>query len=319
MAPKKRPAAKAAASPDAKRRYVVSTDFPPPDCREGEQMMAWYRNGFCAIPMKKGDPTLTQRQKKLLRMSAQEYVAERKKGDVTCEEYTSLLVKRALYYRYMNQWTFRSYDLFWKAVQRAKALDKKADAQGVDSIAPLYGLPIPMKGTAAVVDFPSGAGVGVLSSYTPVKNSELTDMILERNGIILGTSNVPEFAASVNTANKASGQCRNPYNHSFCPGGSSGGAGSAVAMFMSPVAVSEDTGGSTRVPALFNGLFGFDPARNHYPNQGNCGMSVTRDQIGVVCRSFQDVLFYDEALMQERHQAQQLHESARELSAARQL
>ena len=75
-----------------------------------------------------------------------------------------------------------------------------------------------------------------------------------------------------------------------------GGAGSAVAMGLCAVAVSEDTGGSTRVPALFNGLFGFDPARNHYPNGGNPGMSYTRDQIGVLARTMEDILLYDRAI-----------------------
>ncbi|CAE7747248.1 gatA, partial [Symbiodinium pilosum] len=154
------------------------------------------------------------------------------------QEYTSLLVRRARYYRYMNQWIFRSYDLLDVAVKRAAALDKKAAKEGVDALAPLYGLPIPMKGTAAVVDFPSGCGVGILSQYTPVKNSELTDLIYKRNGIILGTTNV-----------------------------------------------SEDTGGSTRVPALFNGLFG----------------------------SWRDILFYDRALMQQRHNAEALHNAAQRL------
>ena len=289
--------------------FTPSKDFPPADCREGEKMVAWFRDVFEAVPMKE-PAILTSREKELLRLSAQEYVEERKNGKVSCEEYTSLLVRRACYYRYMNQWTFRSYELFEVAVLRAKSLDEVAKKEGVEAIAPLYGLPIPMKGTAAVVDFPAGCGVGILSCYTPVKNSELTDLIYKRNGIILGTTNVPEFAASVNTMNIASGQCRNPYNHAFLPGGSSGGAGSAVSMHMCPVAVSEDTGGSTRVPALCNGLFGFDPARNYYPNEGNAGMTVTRDQIGVVCRSMADVIFYDKALMQDRFNAAALHSAA---------
>lgn len=267
----------------------------------------------------KAPQPLTDREKQLLRLSAKEYCDERKACRVTCEEYTTLLVRRASYYRYMNQWTFRSYDLFSVAVERAKALDRTAESKGVDAIGPLYGLPIPMKGTAAVVDFPSGGGVGILSSYTPVKNSALTDMIYSRNGIIFGTTNVPEFACSTNTANRASGQCRNPYNHAFSPGGSSGGAGSAVSMHMCPVAVSEDTGGSTRVPALFNGLFGFDPARNHYPNEGNCGMTFTNDQIGVLGRSMSDLLFYDRALMQDRHNAAELHATAAKQAKERDL
>lgn len=203
--------------------------------------------------------------------TAEEYTEACKAGSVSCEEYTE---------------------------------------QGVEAIGPLYGLPIPMKGSAAVVDYPSGAGVGILSGFTPVKDSALTEMIKARNGIIFGTTNVPEFAASCNTANPASGQTRNPYNHAFAPGGSSGGAASAVAMHMCPVAVSEDTGGSTRVPAMYCGLFGFDPARNHYPNGGNPAMTISKDQFGVVARSINDILFYDRALLQDRHEASALHDAA---------
>jgi Asp-tRNA(Asn)/Glu-tRNA(Gln) amidotransferase A subunit family amidase len=238
----------------------------------------------------------TPRERQLLRLTAEAYVTERKAGGLTCEEYTGLLVRMARHYCYMNQWTFLVYDRLGRAVEAARALDARVQQEGVDAIAPLYGLPVPMKGTAAVVDYPSGAGSGFLSQFTPTKNSALTDLIIERNGIVFGTTNVPEFAASVNTANPASGQTRNPYNHAFAPGGSSGGAASAVAMHICPLAVSEDTGGSTRVPALFCGLFGFDPARNHYPNGGNCALSITRDQIGVVGRTLEDIIFYDRAL-----------------------
>ena len=67
-------------------------------------------------------------------------------------------------------------------------------------------------------------------------------------------------------------------------------------MHRCPIAVSEDTGGSTRVPALYNGIFGFDPCRNHYPNEGNPGMTYTRDQIGVLARTMADILIYDRAV-----------------------
>jgi mandelamide amidase len=68
-------------------------------------------------------------------------------------------------------------------------------------------------------------------------------------------------------------------------GGSSGGAGSAVASYVAPICVTEDTGGSTRIPATANGNFGFDPSRGHYPNDGNPGMSYIRDQLGLNARS----------------------------------
>ena len=85
-------------------------------------------------------------------------------------------------------------------------------------------------------------------------------------------------------------------------------------MCLCPVAVSEDTGGSTRVPALYNGVFGFDPCRNHYPNEGNPGLTYTRDQIGVHARSIGDVLLYDRAIADD---ADGVHAEAAAAAAAR--
>merc|ERR550514_1128454 len=166
--------------------------------------------------MKAPDPSMTDREKFIYRLSAEDYIRERKAGKLTCEEVALALVKRAMYYRYMNFWIYTSYTRFEeKFVAAARAMDQKAQKEGIESIAPFYGLPIPMKGTAAVVDFPSGAGSGVLSGYTPVRDSELTARIKRQNGLIFGTTNVPEFAAGAITANPASGQTRNPYDHRF--------------------------------------------------------------------------------------------------------
>jgi amidase len=194
-------------------------------------------------------------------------------------------------------------------------MDQKAATDGVEAIAPLYGLPVPMKGTAAVVQYPSGAGCGVLSGYAPVKDSAFTVLIKERNGIIFGTTNVPEFAFSYRTANPASGHTRNPYGSRLTVGGSSGGAASAVAAYMCPVAVTEDTGGSTRVPATCNQNFGFDPSRNHFPNAGNPGLTYFCDQLGLNARSIEDIMLLDAALGNSGRPA--LHDGARRAVAER--
>jgi len=289
--------------------YQRSKDFYPKSL-PGEQRTAWIRQRLSEVPMKVMDPSLSERERQLLRWSMSEYIAERSGGRVTCEDYTRLLVKQARYYRYLNQWVYTTYSLLDRAIEKAVQLDAKAAADGVESISPLYGLPIPMKGTSAVIDYPSGAGCGLLTAYPPVKNSAMTERILDSNGIVFGTTNVPPFALNILTANACSGVTRNPYGHSLTVGGSSGGAASAVASHLCPVAVTEDTGGSTRIPAFSCQLFGFDPARNHYPNEGNTAISYSKDQIGVVARSFDDVLLYDRLVMGTRHGADKLHEQA---------
>eukprot|EP00929_Paragymnodinium_shiwhaense_P035811 TRINITY_DN19291_c0_g1_i1.p1 TRINITY_DN19291_c0_g1~~TRINITY_DN19291_c0_g1_i1.p1 ORF type:complete len:494 (+),score=62.04 TRINITY_DN19291_c0_g1_i1:59-1483(+) len=300
-------------------QYAVSPDFPPKSlCQEFKadpsKAAAWYREVFEAsdafdelayVP--------TDRERFLYTRSAEQYVALRRSEGVSCEEFAAALVKRARQLRRMNQWIFTSYCLFDKLVEQARALDEKAAKEGVESIAPLYGLPIPMKGTAAVVDYPSGAGCGILSGYVPVKDSDLTSLIKAKHGLIFGTTNVPEFAASYTTANPASGHTRNPYGRALTVGGSSGGATSVVAAYAAPLAVTEDTGGSTRLPAACCQNFGFDPSRNHYPNAGNPGMSYTNDQLGLVARNLSDIIFYDTALMGTG----KFHKAAAESAASR--
>ena len=298
--------------------YERHADFPPPHIGEDNAACArWYAEVFAGVPMAEPDPATTPRERRLCRLSASEYIELRRSGGVTCEEYCTVLVKRARYYRYLNQWMASVYDRLDLAIGAARQLDEKAAAEGVEAIAPLYGLCIPMKGTAAVVDFPSGSGSGVLSGYTPVADSELTQLIRERGGVILGTTNgtcsrslaasslkaskkqlrtVPEFAAGWVTANPCNGTTRNPYDHKLTVGGSSGGSASAVASYMCAIAVTEDTGGSTRVPATSCGNFGYDPSRNHFPNAGNPGMSFTQDQLGINTRSVEDVILFDRAL-----------------------
>ena len=295
--------------------YTRSADFPPKSLEADKSAVAaWYRNTFAAVPMKAA-PSMTSRERELCSMSATEYVQARRRGTVQCEEYAQALIKRALHYRYLNQWIYSSYERFDRTLEQARALDRKAAAEGVEAIGPLFGLPIPMKGTAAVVDYPSGAGVGVLSGYVPVRDSALTALIKERHGLIFGSTNVPEFAASTITRNPASGTTRNVYDHALTVGGSSGGAGSAVAAYVCPLAATEDTAGSTRIPALCNGNFGFDPSRNHYPNAGNTGMSYTNDQLGVNARSVDDIILYDRCLGSSKVQA--AHQAAEQSAAAR--
>jgi len=220
-------------------------------------------------------------------------------GSVTCVEYAGVLVARALHYAYMNHFMYwdimpRQMDI---VMRMAEALDQRAAAEGIEAIAPLYGLPVPAKGTMATVDFPSSAGVGILHNTFAVADAAALTRLKRMNGIIFGKTNVPEFAGSWVSCNYANGCTLNPYNHSLTSGGSSGGSASAVASYVAPVAFTEDTGGSTRHPSVQNQNFGYDPSRNHYPNAGNPGMSYTLDQVGINARSLQDILTFDAAFL----------------------
>jgi hypothetical protein len=118
--------------------YAHSVDAPPRDIEaDPEAASAWYRDVFCAVPMLGPDPTMTERERQLSALDAVDYVAARRAGTVTCEEYTAALVKRARYLRYMNHFIFTSYELLDQAVEAAAGLDRKAAAAGVEAIVAL--------------------------------------------------------------------------------------------------------------------------------------------------------------------------------------
>jgi len=268
--------------------------FPPFGLSHSETA-EWFKTNLAAMPK---PPEMSAQEKQYARWSAVEYISARRAGQVTCEEYAAALIKRVRHYKDMNQFMNWDNDPDWpeRVLAAAKTMDMKAKAEGLESIAPLYGLPIPMKGTMATDDFISSAGVGILHDLRAKDNADFIKIVLEKNGIVLGKTNVPEFAASLVTCNYANGCTLNPHDHALTSGGSSGGSGSAVGSYLAPVAVTEDTGGSTRAPAFSNGNFGYDPTRGHFPNAGNPGMALILDQLGLNARSIDDILLIDGAV-----------------------
>merc|ERR1711998_306651 len=213
--------------------------------------------------------------------------------------YAKVLTKRLKYYKYLN--SFMYWDNFPNqtdfVLEQARRMDAKADVEGIDAIAPLFGLPLPVKGTMSTVDFPSSGGTGLLHNCYGQEDADMIKVIRKAHGIVMGKTNIPEFASQYVSGNYANGLALNPYNHYLITGGSSGGSAAAVATHLSPVSVSEDTIGSTREPAYQCHVFGYDPSRNHFPNSGNPGWTYTQDQVGLQARSLDDILLIDAALL----------------------
>ena len=249
-------------------------------------------------------PNMTEREKELALMSAAEFMAARKAGQVSCGEYARVLTARAEHYKSMNHF------MFWDnrpaqmaaVVAEAEWLDAKAATEGVASLAPLYCLPVPLKGSMATKGghkdaLPSSCGFALLHDAMANKEAEAVSRLRRLGGVPFGKTNIPEWSASLTTCSRANGCTLNPYDYALIAGGSSGGAGSAVASYLAPVAFSEDTGGSTRSPALHNGNFGYDPSHGRYPNDGVCPMTEQHDQVGLNARTMEDVLIFDAAFL----------------------
>lgn len=173
----------------------------------------------------------------------------------------------------------------------AKRFDQALrEAERVDRALPLAGVPILLKDVAMAGEpFYNGnrryAEVDWRFDHTDL----LTQRLLDAGAIVVGFTNVPEFTSAATTESRLYGPCRNPWNLDHSTGGSSGGAGAAVAAGMVPVAQSSDGGGSSRIPASANGLFTIKPSRGRVPlYPGNAAWLDITSSKGVLTHSVGD-------------------------------
>lgn len=131
---------------------------------------------------------------------------------------------------------------------------------------PFGGVPILVKDMGqTMAGEPSTSGSVLLKDHISLQTSHYTQKLLDAGFIVIGQSNVPEFGFKNVTDARIYGPTRNPWNTNYSPGGSSGGAGAAVAAGMVPIAGASDGGGSVRIPASFTGLVGLKPTRGRMP------------------------------------------------------
>ncbi len=172
-----------------------------------------------------------------------------------------------------------------------------ADARAADDIVargwavgPLHGVPISVKDLEMTRDLPTTLGSAIFRDRTPELDSVVVERVKAAGAIILGKTNTPEFGQSGSTENRVSDPCRNPWNTERTPGGSSGGAGAALAAGLCPIAIGSDGGGSIRIPASFSGVFGIKPTQHRVPRYGGYGRPAANhfSQSGPMSRTVAD-------------------------------
>ncbi len=126
---------------------------------------------------------------------------------------------------------------------------------------PLHGLPLTIKDTWEVAGMTCTAGAPALKQHVPQRSADVVERLAAAGAIVIGKTNVPLYAADIQSYNKLFGVTSNPYDAKHTPGGSSGGAAAALAAGMSPLEVGSDLAGSIRTPAHFCGVFGHKPSR----------------------------------------------------------
>ncbi len=175
-----------------------------------------------------------------------------------------------------------------EAMAAAQAADEKLE-RGVQGM-PLLGIPISIKDLEATRGIRSTMGSLAFRDTVPDIDSVVAERVKTSGAVLLGKTNTPEFGLQGTTENRLGEPCRNPWDTSRTAGGSSGGAGAAVAAGMCPIATGTDGGGSIRNPSSFCGLYGIKPTLGRVPRAGGLGRPAPNltSQSGPMARTVRD-------------------------------
>jgi aspartyl-tRNA(Asn)/glutamyl-tRNA(Gln) amidotransferase subunit A len=228
----------------------------------------------------------------LITMTAAELSAAMAAGDVSAADVTEAHLDR-----------IAAVDDRVKAFLHVAADDARARAREVDArrkagepLGPLAGVPVAVKDLFTTIGMPTTCGSKILGDWHPPYESTITQRLRNAGAILIGKTNMDEFAMGSSTENSGFGPSHNPWDLARVPGGSSGGSAAAVAAHMAPLALGTDTGGSIRQPAAVCGIVGTKPTYGGSSRYGVVAFASSLDTPGPLGRTVLDTALLHEVM-----------------------
>lgn len=208
-----------------------------------------------------------------------------KKGELSCRE----LAVRALDSVEKGDSDLHSFVNVQKeaAISAAEELDSLSDDQKKEK--PLLGIPLGIKDNICTKGIATTCASHMLENFVPPYDASVVESLIKAGAVIIGKTNLDEFAMGSSTENSFFGPTLNPHDHKRIPGGSSGGSAAAVGAGLVPATLGSDTGGSIRQPSSHCGVVGLKPTYGRVSRYGLVAFASSLDQIGPVASDVRDI------------------------------